>query len=461
MNYVFKTFTTPENFYVYDRYSNTVLQIPEKDYMDLKELELFENVEEHEEIIGRYQQKGVLFESIVEEIYHPYTDSLEDILSHNLNQVVLEIVKNCSSRCGYCSYSGRYTTRIHHNKKMSIETAKKSIDFGIRHSSALSGLNIYFYGADASFQKKLVNDCTQYIEEKYPEKLVYYTITVSPSFLNLENIRHLIEKNFTLIIELESSKNNKKISEGKRHFDSLIRNLTEIKKAYPDFYRSKILLNADPSSQENLKEILDFFSESDLAYSLSCGMDHTTAYSCKHKITCRSKYQETYNYEFFNAMLYQLGLIDGNNANPIFKDALSSMQVVRKMLNPHKGTPLKCHPGSACIPGEKNLFIDIYGNFYPCESVNKKADDYRIGDIHRGYFTDKIKDLINIGKITEDECKKCWNFYYCNICAAMLTDTNRDYSSKKCKLNNCREAKNNTLESFTDICYLKERNCYI
>lgn len=451
MNYVFKTFTTPKNFYVYDRYSNTILQIPEKDYMALKELELFENIEEHEGTLERYQKKGVLLESIVEEIYHPYTDRLEDILSCSLNHLVLEIAKNCSSRCGYCAYSGRYTERMNSNKKMTIEIAKESIDFGIRRSSNVSCFTLSFYGEGALLQRNLVNECMAYIEEKYPDKFVNYAITVNPSLLNLENIRPLIEKDFSLIISLDTSKNNKKLPQGKGHFDSLIRNLIKIKKAYPKFYKSKIFFNTETSSQSDFKEILDFFSESNL----------TACSGCKKEIIHSEEYDEAYNYEFFKARLYQLGLIDEDHVNPMFKEALSSIYEVRNMLNPYKGTPSISHPGGTCIPGEKKLFIDVYGDFYPCEKATEMEEDYKIGDIHGGYLPDKIKNLINIGKITENECKRCWNFYYCNICAAMLTDTSGENSSKKCKLSNCRQTKNKTLVSFTDICYLKERNCYI
>ena len=39
-----------------------------------------------------------------------------------------------------------------------------------------------------------------------------------------------------------------------------------------------------------------------------------------------------------------------------------------------------------------------------------------IGDINQGFKYDNVEKLLNIGKLTEGKCKRCWCFKYCSIC---------------------------------------------
>ena len=74
------------------------------------------------------------------------------------------------------------------------------------------------------------------------------------------------------------------------------------------------------------------------------------------------------------------------------------------------------HHDGPCVPGMKKLFIDVNGDFYTCEKFveDKKSS---IGNLSHGFDLKKIEEYLNIGVLTENECKSCWASRFCNICA--------------------------------------------
>ena len=66
------------------------------------------------------------------------------------------------------------------------------------------------------------------------------------------------------------------------------------------------------------------------------------------------------------------------------------------------------HHSGPCVPGIQRLFVDVEGNLYPCERVSEASKAVRMGHIDTGFDIDKARALLNIGKLTEKECKQCF-----------------------------------------------------
>lgn len=58
-----------------------------------------------------------------------------------------------------------------------------------------------------------------------------------------------------------------------------------------------------------------------------------------------------------------------------------------------------------CIPGVHKLFVDVLGNYYPCEKVCEESKDMIIGNVESGFDKSQVDKLLNIGKMTEVQCK--------------------------------------------------------
>lgn len=87
-------------------------------------------------------------------------------------------------------------------------------------------------------------------------------------------------------------------------------------------------------------------------------------------------------------------------------------------------------PGGPCVPGKVRLFINSFGELYPCERVNENCC-MKIGTLDNGFDYEQINSVLNIGQLTEDRCKHCWAFQQCNICAKRMDDNGSMSISKK------------------------------
>ena len=59
----------------------------------------------------------------------------------------------------------------------------------------------------------------------------------------------------------------------------------------------------------------------------------------------------------------------------------------------------------------------------------------KIGNIEDGIDIEKVRDLYNLGKISEDECKSCWAIKLCSSCAVNIDDGK--CISKELKMSRC------------------------
>ena len=112
------------------------------------------------------------------------------------------------------------------------------------------------------------------------------------------------------------------------------------------------------------------------------------------------------------------------------------------------------HPGGPCIPGTHKLFVNVKGDFYPCEKVCECSADTIIGNIDKGFDLDKAETLLNVGKLTEEQCRDCWCAKYCYICTAHLDQG--DGLSRELKQKHCAGVRKSIENDFKDYCLLHE-----
>lgn len=80
----------------------------------------------------------------------------------------------------------------------------------------------------------------------------------------------------------------------------------------------------------------------------------------------------------------------------------------------------------------------------------------KIGSIDSGFDKDKIYELINIGQLTENQCKGCWAAKFCYLCALFADDSGN--LSKDRKMFYCRQVRENVEQQLKEYCLLKEMN---
>ncbi len=166
-------FKTPLGYYFYETNRNEIVVVNEKLY---KYIDAIMNDNEKEiqqtehEIVQQYNDLvdcGYFSTHRVKEIKHPETDNLELLLERKIDSITLQVTQNCNLRCSYCVYSENdYTSqRSHSEKTMSLETAKKAVDFFFAHSIDTKKPNISFYGGEPFLSLELIKQSVDYAKK--------------------------------------------------------------------------------------------------------------------------------------------------------------------------------------------------------------------------------------------------------------------------------------------------------
>jgi len=90
-----------------------------------------------------------------------------------------------------------------------------------------------------------------------------------------------------------------------------------------------------------------------------------------------------------------------------------------------------------CVPGLQRLFVDVDGNFYPCERI-PGTSSCAIGSVRGGFDLDKIRKLFeNLERlVSELQCHRCWAIRLCTTCFTALrafqdTEESWNYTIRK------------------------------
>lgn len=95
---------------------DSVACVTNDEYKSLKEVEKTGKLPINNSL-DRLIKNGFLKETVIHEIEHPETHNIKTLSEHYLNELVLQVTKQCNLRCKYCAYSGNYYNRevtLHH-----------------------------------------------------------------------------------------------------------------------------------------------------------------------------------------------------------------------------------------------------------------------------------------------------------------------------------------------------------
>lgn len=457
-----KLFKTNDKYYMYDVNKNTILNISNIQYGILKKClkcNVDNYIESESKELSEIYKQGFLSSNRVKNIIHPVDELLTFYLENNIKMLILQVTQQCNLRCEYCIYSGGYLNRSHSNKKMSISTALKGIDFIINHSKNNEEIYIGFYGGEPLLVYDFIKQCIEYSEKKAECKKVNFSITTNGSILTDEIIEFLYKHNVSLSISLDGPKEihnmyRKFASDNRGSFDKVINNIINIEKKYPD-YINNINFNAVIDTQNDFYSIDRFFHNDDIVKNILMTSSPMSNIYKKTHVEMNEDYYIKYSYELFRIFYYLIRKKDLIDCSRIALQEFDEIQSFSSKLVPQKMLPESTHPSGPCVPGSQRLFMDVDGFFYPCEKVSESSKLMKIGHIDTGFDISKIRKILNIGKLNEDACKSCWAIRFCTICACLIDNTKNEFS-KELKENFCERVKFSTEEALKNYCFLKE-----
>ena len=443
---VIKTFIHNNNCYYYDYLSNFIYHIDKDHYRELQLLQKigFENYLELKrddtayadikKLIAGHRVNG----GIIHDINHLYSNCYIDICNRCVSKRQLQITRNCNFNCRYCVFTKQSKIgRSHENTNMTWDTAKSSVDFLFDHSTDTNEIFINFYGGEPFLNFDVIEKTVEYANRKFLIKPVKYAAITNGSIMSQNIIDFLITNNIVLIVSFDGDKEiqnkHRKFAESANDsFSVVYNNIQNLKNANKDYFYRNVKFNAVKFLDENTQSIYDFFCN-------EFGKEKETINVINADIRGIDYFYSEVNIS--NASL-ESGYVYDNPERELeqFFDSYNDKRIIGN----------KWIYRSNCIPGAQHLLINTYGDFYPCERV-PEIDDTKVGDLHSGFDFKKIHTLLNVHKISNEKCKKCWAIRYCKMCICHCIDPTNEKISCDTKEYNCTLTKSETLKMFKKI----------
>ncbi len=451
-------FETSEGKYCYDVNTDCILKVSETEYSYLKEVRgSNKDILPEPPTIELLKKHGYLKADKVQKTEHPDTHLLKYHCANKVEGIILQVTQNCNLRCEYCAYSGGYKNRVHTNKRMSKETALQAIDFLIDHSKDCSQINIGFYGGEPLLEFDLIKECVNYSIERIEGKIIHFSLTTNGTLLTEEVMDFFVKHKVLLTISLDGpeevhDKNRKFANSEKGSFAVVMNNLRKLQKKYPVYFKKNVSYNAVLET-ENYNIVQDFFDNTPIFKNAALMPTLVTDVNSNKEIKKSEQFLIENQYSYFLTCLHIAERLSKKKTSNFESSQIISLGQSRKgkIGRQRWKLPEKWHHGGPCIPGIMRLFIDVDGNFYPCEKVSEQCTAMRIGNLTDGYDLERVNQLLNVEKRRNGKCFNCWAYSECKMCIGSISidDTEEELDKKYAAMRIRVE------EEFKDYCVLK------
>jgi uncharacterized protein len=283
----------------------------------------------------------------------------------------------------------------------------------------------------------------KYAEERFFGKEVSFNITTNGTLLTSEMVQFFQDHEVNLMISLDGPKEindkNRVFANGKGTFDTVVNQIEMIKQIAPD-YANKLQISMVMDPENDFDCINNIFleganfNESSVQATL---VDHEFD---DEKSNVSEEYSWKYEYQHFLAVLSFFKRFPENEVSPIARQAMASAMNDLDKVGQGSGLKSVDAPSGPCIPGQMRLFVDVSGKFFPCERVSENSSAMCIGSIKNGFDLVKADRILNVGQLTEPECRNCWCFRYCIQCVKKADDGSGKLSAQT-RLLHCGQSK--------------------
>lgn len=286
-----------------------------------------------------------------------------------------------------------------------------------------------------------IKECVLYANQLFNLKTISYSLTTNGALLNEDVLKFFEQNNVTMHISIDGpkhidDKHRRFLINGNGTFDLVNNNILMIKNKFPAYFNDYVSFISVIYPDENIDEIYNYFK------TLGVSIERVNIRPV-NSFGTDLKYDQR---------LIQLSQCEScAELNEFEREDYNKFL---KKINDKSNIQKKSNPNGMCIPERDKLYVTVNGDFFPCEKVNEKNSYIKIGNLAEGFDETKIIELINLPKITESECKKCWAFRFCEMCICHCEDYTCGIS-KSAKLQECKKQKQK-IEKYM-IKYIKEK----
>ena len=406
-------FKQGNDYFVLDVNSGAVHLIDELVYDILDD----DKLKDKEEVISNLQDKYEISElseaydeikELVDEEVLYSKDQYEDIANSSMDDrdyikaLCLNVIHGCNLRCKYCfADEGEYNG---HKGVMSLETAKKAIDYVVKRSGPRKNIEIDLFGGEPTLIMDTIKEIIKYAREneKKWNKNIRFTMTTNSTLLDDEMMEYMDKEMGNIILSLDGRKEvNDKVRikpDGSGSYDDILPN---IKKMISKRTKGKTFYVRGTFTRENT----DFYND----------------------------VKAMLNEGFREISIEPVVLPDGNpmaireeDLPEIFAnyDKLYDEMLRRKKENDEftfyhfnidiQGGPCVYKRISGCGAGFEYVAITPQGDVYPCHQF-VGHEEYKLGNIYDDTFDKELSRKFKESHIyNKPKCRECWARFYCS-----------------------------------------------
>lgn len=341
-------------------------------------------------------EKGQIFSN------DPYEEYLPLAGKAPIKSMCLNVAHDCNLRCEYCfAAKGDFGTG---RELMSLEIAKKAIDFLIKNSGNRHNLEVDFFGGEPLMNFSVVKETIIYarsLEKKY-NKNFRFTITTNGLLLTDDKIDYINKEMSNVVLSLDGRKNiNDKLRVTPNNMGCYDLIVPRYQKLINSRDKNKDYYVRGTFTKNNLdftKDVLHMFDlgfdqlsiepvVSDPSLSYSIKEENLNKVFSEYESLAKTIIKRRKEGKYFNFFHFMIDLDHGPCA-------------------------IKRLRGCGC--GNEYIAITPNGDIYPCHQF-VGMDKWKMGNLKNHSFDYKLKEFFSkINIYTKPECKNCWAKFYCS-----------------------------------------------
>ncbi len=325
----------------------------------------------------------------------------DKIVNSPIKAMCINIAHDCNLECEYCfAAKGDFGCG---RELMTLDTAKKAIDFLISNSENRHNLEVDFFGGEPLMNFNVIRDTVGYarsIEKKFGKNF-RFTITTNGILLDDEKIDFINKEMDNVVLSLDGRKTiNDKLrltKSGKSSYEMIVpkyQKLVNSRKDKDYYVRGTFTKNNLDFSKDVIHMHELGFKNMSIEPVVS---DPRLSYSIK-KEDLDAIFQE---YELLAKKIIEL------------KKKNEKINFFHFMIDLEK-SPCAIKKFKGCGCGNEYVAVTPNGDIYPCHQFVGQ-DEFKMGNLNNNTFNQEIKSKFSSNNIySKDECKKCWAKYFCS-----------------------------------------------
>ena len=353
--------------------------------------------------IGELKEAGQLF---TPDTFKPMADTLKQKTAGVVKALCLHVAHTCNLNCAYCFASqGNY----HGDRAlMSLEVAKRSLDFLIENSGTRHNLEVDFFGGEPLMNWDMIKELVAYARQREKEtgKRFRFTLTTNGVLVDDDVIEFSNREMSNVVLSLDG---RKEIHDryrvdyaGNGSWEKIVPKFQKFVEARggKNYYMRGTFTHQNPDFLKDIQVMLDLgFTELSME-PVVCAADDPSALTAEDLPIVLEQYEK----------LAEMMLQRHKEGNPFtFYHYMIDL----------KGGPCIYKRVSGCGSGTEYMAVTPWGDLYPCHQfVGDEA--FKLGDIWQGVTNKETQcQFAACNVYARPDCADCWAKLYCSGgCAA-------------------------------------------